>query len=391
MVERDGCKHTSCRVNINRRFNSSAPKLLTSVDEIDRFDKEYWEVTKGLPFRTGSLLRAPSASYERWGMQVTDENREDLARMADWFREKDACERESNHEIEKIEKSSISASIRGRMASLIGDMTKEVLAAVDDGKREIKICNLGASTGQTAVAVAAALYNDSRTSNMLRRTSFHLVDYSARKLDIAKKNLEMFMPGSIRLHPVRDNDFFEETLPRFDAVVSLGHFHKKPFLDVLGSIHQSLSEKGVLVSGDWHSSLCDEPFFMFRLLEMIGLERWRLDMFRDLMGSLLIPTTCYNLCEEEKDAVKQHQDMWLKLINNSRDRVVKMPNQPRFYIGGAFRTTKATMREFEAHGFDVDYGAIRKAFPHINIHPVPKPMIRRTDRATVMIGLRRTR
>ena len=114
-------------------------------------------------------------------------------------------------------------------------------------------------------------------------------------------------------------------------------------------------------------------------------------MFRELMGTLLRPRTLSGLCEEEREAVKQHQQMWLRLMDNSRERMVKMPKDPRFYIGGAFRTTKTTMREFKEHGFDVDYQQIRKAFPQINTHAVPKPMIRGTDRATVMIGLRRKR
>ncbi len=391
MEEREGCDCSPCPVKIHKRFDSSEPALLTSIDDIERFDMEYWEVTKGLPFRTGSILRVPSASYRRWGIEITDENRKELSQLADWFREKDYVEREQNREIEKIEKSSHSVSIRARMAKFIGDMTKEILRSVDDGKQEIRICNLGASTGQVAVAVAAALNRDSRTSEMLERTTFHLVDYSGRKLDIAKKNLEMYRPGQIRQHAVRDNEFFNESALEFDAVVCLGHLHKKPFLDVLSKIHKALVQKGVVVSGDWHSSLCDEPFFMYQMLEMMGTERRRLDMFRELMGSLLSPSKVAGLCDEEKAAVREHQLMWLKLINESRDRLAKMPTEPRFYIGGAFRTTKTTLREFEEHGFDVDYGAIRKAFPNINTHAVPKPMIRGTDRATVMIGLKRNR
>jgi SAM-dependent methyltransferase len=391
MDEREGCECSPCPAKINRRFESSEPKLLTSIDDIERFDMEYWEITKGLPFRTGSILRAPSTAYPRWGIQITDENRSELSRMADWFREKDVVEREQNQELEKIEKSSQSTSIRARMAKMIGDMTKEVLRSVDEGKREIRICNLGASTGQVAVAVAAALSRDSRTAGILERATFHLVDYSGRKLDIAKKGLEMYKPGQIRQHPMRDSEFFNESSLEFDAVVCLGHLHKKPFLNVLTKIHKSLVEKGVLVSGDWHSSLCDEPSFMYRLLEMMGTEKRRLDIFRELMGSLLNPTAASGLCDEEKEAVRQHQLMWIRLITESRDRLAKMPRDPRLYIGGAFRTTKTTMREFKEHGFEVDYGAIRKAFPKMNTHAVPKPMIRGTDRATVMIGLRRHR
>jgi hypothetical protein len=391
MVEREGCDCNPCPAKINRRFDSSEPKLLTSIDEIERFDMEYWEVTKGLPFRTGSVLRVPSASYHRWGIGITDENRCEISQLADWFREKDYVEREHNQEIEKIEKSSHSASIRGRMAKFIGDMTKEILRSVDDGKRELRICNLGASTGQVAIAVAAAMSRDSRTSDTLRRTTFHLVDYSGRKLDIARKGLDMYKPGQIRQHPMRDNEFFVENALKFDAVVCLGHLHKKPFLDILSRVHSALVDKGVIVSGDWHSSLCDEPFFMYQMLEMMGTERRRLDIFRELFGTLLSPTTVRGLCDEERTAVREHQLMWLKLITDSRDRLVKMPTQPRFYIGGAFRTTETTMQEFKDHGFEVDYQAIRKAFPNMNTHAVPKPMIRGTDRATVMIGLRRDR
>lgn len=391
MDEREGCECTPCPATITKRFETSEPRLLTSVDEIESFDMEYWEITKGLPFRTGSILRVPSSAYANWGIQITDENRRELSQMADFFREKDVVERERNQDLEKIEKSSHSVSIRARMAKIIGDMTKEVLRTTDDGKREFRICNLGASTGQVAIAVAAAMSRDSRTAEILGRTTFHLVDYSGRKLDIAKKGLEMYRPGQIRTEAKRDSEFFNESGLEFDAVVCLGHLHKKPFLDVLRKIHASLVNRGVLVSGDWHSSLCDEPYFMYQLLEMMGTEKRRLDMFRELMGTLLKPATASGLCEEERAAVMQHQEMWVQLITDSRGRLAKMPSDPRLYLGGAFRTTKTTMREFEEHGFEVDYGAIRKAFPNINTHAVPKPMIRNTDRATVMIGLKRNR
>jgi SAM-dependent methyltransferase len=385
----DDCDDTTpCSSRISMRFMTDAPTLLTGMEDIKQFDSEFWECTKGLYVRTGSILRVPSSAYPKWGIRVTSENKAKLAAQAEWFRRKDYAEREDIPEVDKIEKSKHSASTRGTMAVTIGAMTKEALREASGPV--LRVCNIAANTGEAAVALASAIHMDPTTREILERTFFHLVDYSAKKLEIAKRNLERYVPAQrIELHPQGDCQFFDDNTRTFNAVFCLGHFHKKPFLDVLAQIHRSLVDGGVLVSGDWHSSICDQPHTMYQTLRMMGVDKRRLGMFENLMGNLMKPREDW-LSDEEREAVRQHQQMWIDLVAQSGSRIAEIKGQPRFYIGGAFRTTKRTMWEIERRGFVVSTDEIRRIFPRMQMHS-PRRMVRGADSATVMMGVKRAR
>ena len=64
-------------------------KLISSIDELDAFDKRLTEITKNLVIRTGSIFKVPSSAYHRWGIEITDENREWLKKQSGKFYEKD--------------------------------------------------------------------------------------------------------------------------------------------------------------------------------------------------------------------------------------------------------------------------------------------------------------
>jgi SAM-dependent methyltransferase len=364
--------------------------VFTSIEDICEFDRMVWEATRELPIRTGSILRVPSEAYGRWRVGLTDKNREELAEMADEFRRKDYRERERDPRIENVQKTSESLSMRDSMARVIGHLVKEVMGALNKPKREFTICDLAAGRGYASSAIAAALWADSGTSSLLEKTSFYLVDYSGKKLENVRRQLETYSPKRINLHISNDDDFLNSTRERFDIVVSLCHFHKKPFLlDTLNGINGILMDKGVLVSGDWHSMLCDQPYYVYNLLERLGVESARLKHFRDLFGRFLDPGSYPELLPEEIMAVTDHQDHWVDVHYDILQSKTTLAEGARMYILGGFDTTRKRVEKLEEAKLITDPEKIRKAFPKANLTDNPMRMVKASDRASVIMAMKK--
>jgi SAM-dependent methyltransferase len=361
------------------------------MSDINAFDEEFWRVTKGLPIRTGSILRVPGPYYSNWGIEVTDENREQIIEKYDFYRQKDYKEKEGNKGIEALERTPLSIGIRTSMRRTIVHIAKEIMKMLDDGKREFRICDLAASNGGTVSGLATALWSDRQTQNMLRRTSFYLVDYSGSKLEDARAELEAFRPGLIDTHMGKDELFLEKTIEKtrekFDIVLSLCHLHKKPFLEgVLGQVHKVLEKNGLFLSGDWHSSLCNHPAYTYELLQRMAIDRKRLEMFRELLHDFMDPISEPDTMHEELRGRAEHQEYWAGRHQQIlAERALK---EGRHYFLGAFDTTRARVDSLEKASLTVDPDKIKKAFPKAGLPQTPMRMMHKTDRASVIMAMK---
>lgn len=361
-------------------------KLITSVDTLCELDRQLWEVTSGLPVKMGSIFKVPSSAYHRWGIGITPENRAELARLSSAYYEKDYDQREKfDDNSGKLERTPLRGHIESQMARFIAETVKEILHSLDDGTRQFDICDIAASTGQTSSAIAAALRTDPETNGIADRVTFHLVDYSAKKLSEANGNLRQFSPKGIAIHPMRDEDFLVEAAERsdrFDIAVSLSHFHHKSFADHLELIRNVLADDGALVSGDWHSGICNHPFNLYGLLEKMGLEGSRLDRFRELLGPLLLPDPTLATTQAEAIALEEHYKYWIKVA--AKLSSTNLATKPRVYLLEAYDTSRERREKLEKAGFSTDIDRIRLAFPKARLSQLPKPMTRDSDLAVVM-------
>ena len=357
-------------IDTAERRHRSTPRH-SSIDEIREFDARFCEITKGLPIRTGSISRVPSDAYSRWGIEVTPENRTALAEMAEAFRRKDYEDRRLYGPTSQYEDTPFTNSTKTNLARVIGKVVMEIMKSLDDGARSFKICDLAPGRGRASTAIATALRGDRSTWGILSRTTFNLVDYSDIFLPNARASLEHFQPEGVRAHSIKDEDFLVENGDQFDVVVSLCHFHKKPFPDVYGKVFSALREGGVLVSGDWHSSICNHPSNIYHLFEKMRIETRRLDMFGSLMGDLLDPVSCPHMTMDQLKSIDDHQIHWADVY----DQIIHSPAQvvqPRIYVLGAFDTTLARQQKLENAGFKTDPDTIAKAFPRARLPALPK-------------------
>ncbi len=373
-------------------------KLISSIDELEAFDNRLTEITKNLVIRTGSIFKVPSSAYHRWGIEITNENREWLKKKSGEFYGRDEKELIYTYPSrENLVKTPIRVYTETRMAGEIGWIVRELMHSLDDGKREFRICDVGARYGQATSAVIPALRGPDM-GDVVERTQFHLIDRNPGKLCHAEATLDMFRVNRTLITKDDEEYLAEQPEKKFDIIISLAYFHNKSFPDYLEQLHRVLADDGALVIGDWHSALWDHPINAQRLLERIGAAnqffeesgkiRNILDAFNEHFGELLEHDPVPGIDMDEDNAYREHMECWLEIASNlgrmSRNSI------PRVYFLEANETSKARIEKLEKAGFSVDMDQIRKAFPKSNkLEGLPRKMLRNSDFAVVMAAMKK--
>jgi len=380
--------------------NSSPPA--TSITEIEKLNNDLIKVTKHHPICIGAVYKVDSQSYPNWGFEATKENMAELMRTAGCYYRKDYSERRRNGSIEQMLKTDFKVTHERRMAEFIAVTVREMMRSMDDGTRQFHICDIPAREGNLSVAIAHALRRDNETEKILSRTVFHLVDISGHKLDKAEDNLSQFS-GTSEKCITEDEVLFKQLDPgTFDIIVTLGHLHHKPFLvQYLTEMNPMLKDDGALVIADWHSPLCTHPAHILSLLQNIGLEPYRLDMFREIMGNQLASGRI-QLEDDEANSLNNHIMHWksiMRKLMESSCRVGESSRRvgPRLYINAAYDTSRQRQKKLADAGFSLDLADIRKAFSKAHLpmfsctgsNSAIKRLVAGSDSATVMVGVKK--
>ncbi len=369
--------------------------LLTSMDDILRFDAEIRAITENLPkpIRIGSPLRAWEGAWHRWGIGVTDENKAELIKRANEFYQNDDMEcRPDTVERDALRdfKRGMAQGMVQQMQAQIANIVKEMMRVADNGQT-FNIADIATGIGRDSAAIVTALKGDPATEGLLKRTVFHLVDYSDR-LALAEKNLRALQVATVT-HAMSDEDFLAKTADgeggKLDFIVMSSHLHKKAALSsYLSDIHGSLSSKGVFISADWHSPMPQYPSEVYEILEDLGVEKGRLDDFHSLFGPLMREVVQKGTIREELKALQDHRAHWKNLVGEVGDR--KYGSALKLRIINAFITTRQLGKELGRAGFETERGKIGGAFPRAVLpEKLPLQMKARADTAAVTIALKR--
>ncbi len=364
-----------------------------SIGEIIEFDKRLREVTEGLsrPIRIGSLLRLPELAYQNWGIAVEESERAELAALAGRFYSMDADEgragRLDRDSLHWLKKSMISVEMDG-MADIISRMVKEMAMSMDDGKRVFRIASIASGAGKLCSAIATALQEEPESEALLSRIEFHLID-NYEKIMQAELNL-MGYRARLVPHPVSDNEFLETTEGGFDFMVALSHLHRKPFLaGYLAKMNAKLAPGGVLISGDWHSRLCHNPQTVYELLDRLGVDPVRLNLFDELMGPLMAPGNL-RMNRLEKAGIEDHVTYWQEM--DYEMGVLGYRGNSKVRILGAFVSSRqlAEMLGPDGAGFETETEKIRMAFPKARLpHAIPVSIREASDSCAVTVAMKK--
>ena len=341
--------------------NGGDSNLITSVEGLAEFNGRLIDITRHLPVCIGSVFKIDSAFYPNWGIGLTPDNGEFVKGEASKFYKKDYDERIINPETERVLMTEPKKNSEQRMREFIAIIVREVLRhKMREGGDSFTVCDVPCRDGRLSAAIAHALHRDPEMRPILDITTFQLVDASQKKTIEARRSLNQFGGNAMDILMSDENFFSGIPHGTIDVVVSLSHFHHKPFLGgLLAKVRESLARDGVLVVGDWHSLLCSHPYFMKHLFDNIWLDSGRKQLFEDLMGGRLAAQPAIETTEERM-ALMDHVVHWRQVYEKLKAGTISP--KPRVYVLGAYDTSEQRVKKLEDAGFVLDQSRIRKAF-----------------------------
>ncbi|MBN1169900.1 class I SAM-dependent methyltransferase [Candidatus Micrarchaeota archaeon] len=369
---------------------TSEVRLLRDLQDILEFDKHVKSITESWkkPIRIGSILRASELVLKNFGIEITEDNRKRLMEEANACHIMDSQEKkEFDTERDPINllKKQQSADAMEGMSLGVAELTKEFMVSADDGKREFRICDIASGTGRCSSRIIIAL--SEAPQEILKRTSFHLIDYSDA-VRLAKKNLEN-MGANIVIHPMDDDTFLKSTGLEFDVIASVGHLHRKSFIsDYLEAIHSRIVPGGIFISGNWHSSVCHSPNSVYMELEKLGLDDEKLRRLDRCFGPLAKGVgRSRGKSDDPETAANEDYSEFLRKIANASE-YVRYNGLNRIRIISGYITSKQLKEKLDDSGFETDSSKLRSAFPQANF-PASLPFRPRPSKDTIAITLAR--
>jgi SAM-dependent methyltransferase len=361
--------------------------LLTARSDLEDFNKRFYEITKDLFVRSGSLFRVREDALQRWGVGVTDENREWLKERSQFYYTKDVEDLEYHPEIKDFLDTRERRSTESTFGTFMAATVNELLKSFEEGS-QVAIADIPCRGGDVSAAIANELWSSEDTMGFLDSTTFYLVDYNHEKLGYAKRQIGRYQVNQ-DTSPRLDDDFLakKENKGKFDVIVSLLHLHHKSFSEYLDLLYDALKDDGVLLIGDWHSTLWDHPTNICRFLDSVGEHRASSEIVRIISSVdplLMQPDKKVGLTLQEQKANEDHE-------NNIREvyekmRFSQLVRKPRIHMLGAHRTSEAQKKDLEASGFTLDNDKIKAAFPKSNLVRTPYKIKNNSDFAVFMIA-----
>jgi len=265
-------------------------ELLTSELGISRLNTMLNYICDSLPIESGAIQMLASQYYERYGIGITDDNRERLkAESFDCYRVWEIGTSESNRAITRA----INAIGLGQgdreLNKGVAELLVELMLGIDDGQRHFHVADLGAGPGGTTDTVLEFLRKDEMGLSLASRCTFDLVELSWDRLAEARttigRNKINESIRTLRCNPKCEP--LEEYLAgkrNLDVIFSSGALHHCSFSDHFVRMYEALNEDGVLVVGDWHNSLFSHPANLISVLGRLGASTSAISDFKLLFG-----------------------------------------------------------------------------------------------------------
>lgn len=269
-------------------------RLISETPELERLDGFLAKLSQGLSMGFGSIFRIANQYLKYWGVDVTDKNR-------DWIKERanDSYVEEwrlgtakTNKAIEEaIELANLDIG-NELMNAQVGEMILDILRVLHNGKRDFLIYDVGAGSGDTTRAILNHLDLYPETRKIAPHCYFRLIEPSEERLVGKKKKPEneeeeeasakekieshklySWLPEA-PVYIVGTHKFLEDVGNNsIDIAVSNAVFHHMPFPDHYGMIKRKLARDGVMVVGDWHTTIWKHPAFVVPILEAVAKDK----------------------------------------------------------------------------------------------------------------------
>jgi 2-polyprenyl-3-methyl-5-hydroxy-6-metoxy-1,4-benzoquinol methylase len=238
------------------------------------------EVFKGLRMAPGSVCMIACQYLKNWGIHVNEDNQEFIeGKSLDGYRRQWRSSSSLTHQM--INNASSKAGItynnnqlNQMLASMVMGVIEE-MAKVVLGRR-IRILDIGAGDGKTTIAVLDQMKSMGQ-EQLAGCCKFILLDPSPTALAaaytrIGDRGVVLPIGGTLE-------DYFEEDPRPLDMIISNAVFHHFSFPTFLGKINEKLVDDGVMIVGDWHTTIWSQPAFIVPILRMLNAEESKIRLF----------------------------------------------------------------------------------------------------------------
>lgn len=258
-----------------------------SIPELEAFDQRLQEICAGLIYQPGSVFRLALQYFENWGIGLDPGNAGFIEERSvkSYYEEWERGTKDSNEAIRRATQNAKLPYNNPDLNLELGMMAAEIIYSMRDMKDRFTIADVGAGAGDTTVALLDFLDMADMSGKLLERCHFYLIEPSIDRLVDAKrmlKNHGISSKGKMKLTLVAsDHDAHLPIVSQgaFDMIVTNAVCHHMTFPTYLRQMHDALASEGVLVMGDWYTTIWSHPAMVLELARELGLGRDEAERF----------------------------------------------------------------------------------------------------------------
>ncbi|NYZ73700.1 hypothetical protein H0O00_01005 [Candidatus Micrarchaeota archaeon] len=295
-----------------------------TIEDVVILDGFVQGITRGLSYPTGSLLKISAHYLPNFGFELSDDNQAGFEALSlkKYF---EGWERAAKVTLDTIKEATRKAGFPVDNSHLnveVGKIVVELLMnlAKADKTRQFFLTDIGSGDGETTSAVLDAICNEG-AFELAERCEFMLVEPSGENAWNAVNSLKgngkdkkghrinKEHKVSITMVSGTNHDFLGRLNEgESDIIYSNAVFHHMIFPTYLDTLREGLAADGVLVIGDWYTTIFKHPALIAEILEDLGIDKVKLGEFRSL----------FNCSEGDEKKVYAGEDMRDEIITNYR-------------------------------------------------------------------------
>ncbi len=253
---------------------------------IEELDRTVDGIFRGLRMVPGSICRISGQYLRNWGIVVNGATKVDIQRLSlesyldEWRRSGPQFHQAINT---ATTKAGIAFNNRNLNETLAGKAV-DIIEGHMRTQRPYRILDIGAGDGATSLAVLNAMKAVGTDKKVLSTLCFDLLDVSEDALSEAKKKVEQRAAVGGTFATTLQN--YLEMVPDgfYDMAISTAVLHHMTFPDYLAQLNRKLAPDGVMIVGDWHTTIWSHPVFMVPIMNALGANYGRVRGFEMLFN-----------------------------------------------------------------------------------------------------------